>query len=181
VREICGNCIDDDNNNLTDFEDPACCPARQSFAMSVRRGLLRPRGATTRLRLKSQLAAAGLQSVNPLEEDVFLQVRAEHGPELLCAKVPADKFMRMHGAFKFWDREHRVASAKGIDDLKVKVRRDGSVRLSTVGKRVQMQAPSAGSLKVTVGFQDPVSDAGNSCSTTVQPFRTGRRGGLVTP
>jgi hypothetical protein len=181
VLEICGNCIDDDNNGLTDFEDPACCPARQSFAMSVTRGLLRPGGTTTRLRLKSLLATSGLENVDPLREDVFLQIRAEKGPELLCAKVPADKIMRMHGAFKFWDRKHLVASAKGLDDLSLKVRRNRSVRLSTVGKRVQMQPPSAGALKVTVGFHHPVTDAENSCSTTVQPFRSGQRGGLVTP
>src|SRR3989442_15671951 len=42
--------------------------------------------------------------------------------------IPHDKFMRIHGAFKFWDHKHLVASAKGIDDLTVKVRRDGSVR-----------------------------------------------------
>src|SRR5439155_1472575 len=49
-REICGNCIDDDGNGLTDFEDPACCMQSQAFTMTVTRGLLRPRGATTRLK-----------------------------------------------------------------------------------------------------------------------------------
>jgi hypothetical protein len=181
VREICGNCIDDDHNDLTDFEDPACCPQQQSFAMDVTQGLLRPHSSGTRMRLKSLLAQAGLQSVDPLREDVFLQIRAVGGEESLCAKVPADKIMRMHGAFKFWDRRHRVASAKGIDDLSVEVRGDGSVRLSTVGRRVQMTSPAEGSLKVTLGFHHPAGDAQNSCSTTVQPFRTGRRGRLLAP
>src|SRR2546422_3168126 len=37
LREICANCIDDDSNGLTDFEDPACCAGVQSFAMTVDR------------------------------------------------------------------------------------------------------------------------------------------------
>src|SRR5204863_447292 len=55
-RDICGNCIDDDGNGLTDFEDAACRIQSQAFTMTVTRGLLRPRRATTRLKLNSLLA-----------------------------------------------------------------------------------------------------------------------------
>jgi hypothetical protein len=181
VREICGNCIDDDNNGLTDFEDPACCSQLQTFTMGLSRGRLRPAGSVSRLRLKSLLARTGLGQVNPLRQDVFLQIRPAGGLDLLCAKIPASKFMRMHGAFKFWDRKHMVTSARGINDLTVKIRRDGSVRLRTLGRRVQMQTPARGSLQVTVGFHDPAGDAGNRCSSTVQAFRSGRRGALLAP
>ena len=181
-REICGNCIDDDGNGLTDFEDPACCMQSQAFTMTVTRGLLRPRGATTRLKLKSLLAKVGLADVNPLKQDVFVQIRPAGGTDVLCAKAPADKFMKMHGAFKFWDRQHRVASAEGISDIRVQVRRDGSVRFSAVGKRVKFSTPPAGTLQVTVGFRDPATaEAGNRCSTQTQAFRTGRQGQLLAP
>ena len=181
-REICGNCIDDDGNGLTDFEDPACCMQSQAFTMTVTRGLLRPRGVTTRLKLKSLLAKAGLADVNPLKQDVFVQIRPAGGTDVLCAKAPADKFMKMHGAFKFWDRQHRVASAEGISDIRVQVRRDGSVRFSAVGKRVKFRTPQGGTLQVTVGFRDPVTaEAGNRCSTQTQAFRTGRQGQLLAP
>jgi len=181
-REFCGNCIDDDGNGLTDFEDPACCMQSQAFTMTVTRGLLRPRGATTRLKLKSLLAKVGLADVNPLKQDVFVQIRPAGGTDVLCAKAPADKFMKMHGAFKFWDRHHRVASAKGISDIRVKVRRDGSVRFSAVGKRVKFSTPQGGTLQVTVGFRDPATaEAGNRCSTQTQAFRSGRQGQLLAP
>ena len=182
LREICANCIDDDSNGLTDFEDPACCAGVQSFAMTVRRGQLRPRGATSRLRLKTTLAETGLATVNPLQQDVFLQIRPAGGTEVLCAKIPHDKFMRMHGAFKFWDHKHLVASAKGIDDLTVKVRRDGSVRLRTVGNHVQFRTPQQNSLQVTVGFYNAAAgDGANRCSTQTRAFRTGRSGRLIAP
>jgi hypothetical protein len=180
--EICGNCIDDDGNGLTDFEDPACCMQAQVFAMTVRHGLLRPRGPTTRLKLKSLLAKAGLADVNPLKQDVFIQIRLAGGPDVLCAEAPADKFMKRHGAFKFWDRQHRVASAKGINDIKVQVRRDGSVRFGAVGKRVEFTTPQGGTLQVTIGFRDPATaEAGNRCSTQTTAFRTGRKGQLLAP
>jgi hypothetical protein len=44
-----------------------------------------------------------------------------------------------------------------------------------------MQTPARGSLQVTVGFHDPAGDAGNRCSSTVQAFRSGRRGALLAP
>ena len=45
--EICGNCIDDNLNDLTDFEDPACCSdsAGQVFITDLRRGKIKPRAA----------------------------------------------------------------------------------------------------------------------------------------
>src|SRR5439155_441253 len=46
--EICGNCIDDDNNGLTDFEDPACCLQSGTFTMTLKAGHLRPHGSATR-------------------------------------------------------------------------------------------------------------------------------------
>jgi hypothetical protein len=149
--------------------------------MTLSHGRLRPAGTLSRLRLRSLLARAGLSQVNPLQQDVFLQIRPAGGADILCAKMPASKFMRMHHAFKFWDHKHQVASAKGIGDLTVKVRKNGSVRFRTLGKHVQMSMPKRGSLQVTVGFHDPSGDALNRCSSTTQAFRTGRRGALLAP
>src|SRR5439155_17016837 len=79
--EICGNCIDDDGNGLTDFEDPACCLQSSTFTMKLKEGRLHPHGATTRLALRSVLARSGL-AVNPLEDDVVLQIRPEGGTDV---------------------------------------------------------------------------------------------------
>src|SRR5207253_4389154 len=40
--EMCGNCIDDDGNGLTDFEDPAC--SGQAGTLTLEEGLLRQIG-----------------------------------------------------------------------------------------------------------------------------------------
>jgi hypothetical protein len=88
--------------------------------------------------------------------------------------------MKQHGAFMFWDHTHAVPSARGLLDMRVKVRRNGTVRLLTHGKRVEMLCPNPGRLQVTVGFQNPATrNAGNRCSTTLQAFRAARQGALT--
>jgi hypothetical protein len=180
--EICGNCLDDDGNGDTDFEDAACCPQTRTFRMSVSKAKLKPRGAVSRLRLRTTLAESGLSQVNPQKQDVFVQIRQTGGPDLLCARLPADKFMKMRRVFSFWDKKHRVTSAKGLNDAKVMIRRDGTVRFRTLGRRAQMQTPANGPLQVTVGFHAlTAGDAANQCSTETQAFRTGKQGRLVAP
>src|SRR5439155_693072 len=85
--EMCGNCIDDDGNGLTDFEDPAC--SGQAGTLTLEEGLLRRAGDATRLDLHTALAGLG---VNPLADDVILQIRAENGTDVLCARIPAGSF-----------------------------------------------------------------------------------------
>jgi len=170
-------------NGLTDFEDPACCAQVQKFEMVVSKGKIKVVGATSRLRLKSLLARTGLSNVNPLQEDVFVQLRAEGATsDLLCAQVPASHFMKRRHRFRFWDRKQTVASAKGLQDVTIKVAPDGSVKFRTHGKHVQLTNVKQGNLELTVGFHSATAgDSQNRCSQTVQPFRTGSTGALLAP
>jgi hypothetical protein len=65
VREICGDCADNDGDGLVDFQDSDCCPQHQSYAMTVTKGRLKARGATTKLKLRSRLAQSGPTSSRP--------------------------------------------------------------------------------------------------------------------
>jgi hypothetical protein len=178
-EEICGDCLDNDANDLTDFEDPACCAGGQAFATTIRRGRIRTRGVTSFLRLKSVLAQSGLD-VDPLRQDVFLQIRRAGGDELLCAMAPAMKFMKMHGALAFWDKKGMITSARGVQDITIRRKKNGQIRFAAFGRRVQFTAADASDLQVTVGFRDAsTAEVGNRCSRVVQSFRTGRRGALV--
>jgi hypothetical protein len=181
AAELCGDCADNDGDGLVDFEDADCCPRAETYAMTISKGRLKPRGATSKLRLRSVLAQSGLAAIKPLTEDVYLQIRGGDGTELLCARVPAGKFKSKRRGFKFSDRKHLVASAGGLDGIRLKVRKDGSVRYRAFGKRVQMKAAAAGDLRVTVAFRNAGGDGANRCSTAVRPFRTGTNGKLVVP
>ena len=124
------------------------------------------------------LARSGL-AVNPLEDDVVVQIRPEGGTDVFCARIPAADFTKRHRAFEFGDRKHSVASARGLDGMKIKLMPDGSIRLRTRGKRSQMICPNPGRLQVTVGFRSAAAgDGANRCATTLQAFGAGRHGRL---
>ncbi len=124
------------------------------------------------------LARSGL-AVNPLEDDVVVQIRPEGGTDVFCARIPAADFTKRHRAFEFGDRKHSVASARGLDGMKIKLMPDDSFRLRTRGKRAQMICPNPGRLQVTVGFRSAAAgDGANRCATTLQAFGAGRQGRL---
>ena len=54
--------------------------------------------------------------------------------ELLCAVVPAGKFMKMGKGYKFWDHKHTVQSAQGIGDMFVQLSPSGDVPYRTYGR-----------------------------------------------
>jgi hypothetical protein len=124
--EICGNCVDDDGDGRTDFEDPACCDA--TGVLNLRRGLLQPKGATGRLELSTQIVSGPVTAVDPLVHDLHVQLRLQGGSEMLCAKVPATSFRKKRKIFQFRDRKHTVPSAAGVDGVVVRLLRKKKLR-----------------------------------------------------
>jgi hypothetical protein len=80
--------------------------------------------------------------------------------------------------FKFWVGKNPVPSAQGIHDMKVKIRRDGSIVFKAFGKRVQMSNVQHGPLHVTVGFKG-ATDADNLCSDTRAEFKATKGAALI--
>jgi hypothetical protein len=148
----------------------------------VKRGRLKgwldcPGGATTSaLRLKGRLA--GLGSVTPATHDVFLQVRdpaATSGDgELLCAGIDATQFKRKKKRYRFKSATP-PAGMHGITKALVKMRKGGGAALGVSGKHVELLAPGAGALRVTLGFRDPESAAGSRCGAQTIVLRAKRK------
>jgi len=182
--EVCGNCIDDDGNGRTDFEDTACCAGSRRFVQILKQGRIKPhkQGGGTRLKLKAILASDGLSDVDPTTQDVYLQVRESSGVSLFCAKMPASAFRRKgrKHVFRFRDERGLVASALGLKRVSVRVDRHGRTRFGAVGKRTALVPPEAGALEITVAFQSPVPEDAR-CSAAVRAFRTGKHAGIRFP
>ena len=177
--EICGDCIDNDGNGLTDLEDPACCSESQSFAMTLSRGVIVSRGDTSKLRLRSILTGAGMTSITPTAQDVLLQLRPADGKDIFCARIPATAFVQHHHTFKFLARRSPTPSAKGLDGVMVNVRHDGTVRFRTRGKNAEIASPEQGSMQLTVGFLTSTNPAANRCSSTMSSFQNVRQLTLI--
>jgi hypothetical protein len=177
---VCGNCIDDDGNGATDFEDAACCTGTQRFEMKLKTGRIKPRGTTSAVNLQSTLAAGDTSSIDPLRQDVFVQIRNDKGEQVFCARVPSTNFMAKRKAFTFWDRLNLVPSAKGLSDMTVKVRRNGKVTFRTHGRRAQLSGATQGTFQITVGFRDQAQVAtANRCAVVQKQFRARASGALL--
>src|SRR5437016_507747 len=177
--EICGDCIDNDGNGLTDFEDPACCSETQEFAMTLSNGMIKPAGETSKLRLRSLLMGTGMTSISPTTQDVLVQLRPADGKDIFCARIPATAFVRHQSNFKFVARRTPTVSAKGLDRVMVNIRHNGTVRFRTLGKRVQLTSVAQGRMQLTLGFIDAANPAANRCSSTTTPFQNVRQLTLI--
>jgi hypothetical protein len=178
VGETCGDCVDNDGNGLADFEDPACCAS--TLSLKIRKAQLVPKkGGGTLLGLDTTILNGVAANLNPLREDVFLQIREQGGKELLCARMPASKFVSRHGkVFQFLDRKLTEKMAEGVTGTDLR-RAKQDVILHAEGKKANIGTPAGPTLVVTVGFQGAT---GNQCATAVKSFRrNGKKGALRVP
>ena len=169
---MCGNCADDDGDGLTDFEDPKCC----GFVapMNVRRSSIRNNGANTRFGLRSCLAVADQSKVNPLVQDLYVQIRDTRTGVVLCSFIGAEHFMRLHKhAIAFWDRSGKVASARGIEDASVTYTKS-CLAFYAFGRKLQYAAVPGNRYKVVAAFQNPRDPSKNVCTATTNALVSGK-------
>ncbi|MGH6691633.1 MAG: hypothetical protein ACREF4_13255, partial [Gammaproteobacteria bacterium] len=129
--EICGNCVDDDEDGLVDLADPACCAPEHTAAMHLVEGLIDPAVATSRLRLAATLGAP--VPLSPEGQQVLLQLgTAPNGS--FCASMAPSAFrgtaekLRLGGA--------ATPGARGVRRMVLKQGADGAIRWRARGRRV---------------------------------------------
>jgi hypothetical protein len=186
--EACADCVDNDGDGFIDFEDPDCCDGQdgQLFAMDLRKGRVRPRSASqSLLRLKGGLARSGLAGrIAPPTDVVGVQIRSEDAGEILCATIPAGKFVKKRRAYRFSQKKTPlpVELGRNLDRITIKVLKNGQVRFRVKGKRAAVTTPPEGTLQITVGFTRPGASASeNVCSQAIRLFRGGKKGQLTFP
>jgi len=177
--EICGDCIDNDGNGLTDFEDPACCVGDHVVTLTWKRGRIRPGGAISALRLRTRLATTA--GIDPKHQTVYVQLRQDGGGELLCAQIPTTDLLKAVGGYVFRDPAHRVKSADGLTRLRLVVTKKGVGKLTTSTKDAPFRTPVASLLTLTVAFHDPAHPDGDRCAASTQSFNATRKGALHFP
>jgi hypothetical protein len=166
--ENCTNCVDDDGDGLTDFEDPSCCTATNG--LTLRRASLQAAKKANRLELETQLTGGGLETIDPTKQDLHVQLRSQSG-ELLCARIPATSFKKKKKLWQFVDRRLTTAGAKGIDGSVVRLLKGQKLQLRVQGKKkVELlgPVPGAGTMTVTFAFRDA---NGHRCATATRPSR----------
>ena len=173
-REACNNCVDDDGDGRTDYEDPACCT--QTAAMQVKKLLIVPGPAGAmkgHLSLAAILAQAGFVDVDPTRDDVTVQFRNQNG-ELLCANISHQRWKRgkRRGPFIFGDSTG--ALAQGLRKMQIKAEKSGSVRFTAAGKKMDLDRYARPELTATVRV-------GDRCSTATIALRSRKNKKFVFP
>jgi hypothetical protein len=179
LAEVCGDCIDNDGDGLTDLEDPACCATAATVKLRASR-LARGRGGA-KLKLRGALALT-LGSGARATDDLTVQLRADGRPDFLCARIPAASLVRRGARETFKDPRHALKTARGIDSVRLKQRKGLTVSIAVAGRKMPVELPPAGTVKVTVGLRDPGGGDGRyRCATAARPFKRSKRGALRYP
>jgi ELWxxDGT repeat protein len=174
VPEICGNCIDDDHDGLTDLEDPACCSS--AGTMHIEHIRIVPRRGRSGLTLKGGLHGMDMGGLRAGGRDVVLELRAADGPAF-CARIPAASLVADKRGLRFNDPRQSTTSAGGVTLLRLDAARNGTVSLSAQGPATRFLAPGGGPLAIRVGFVSPgVGDPGSTCAAATVVLRRGKRG-----
>jgi hypothetical protein len=172
-HEICGNCIDDDGNGLTDYEDPACCT--EELPLAVKRMLMKTivaKARGNRLRLKARYTKSALALFDPMTQDTSIQI-ADAAGQLFCQTVAASHWKHPHRRlYRFKDK--RGTFAGGLAMGRFKVKRNGAVIFRTRGKTVRMRYAGGKNVVVTLRV-------GNQCARETMNLRTTKKQALVFP
>jgi hypothetical protein len=172
--EQCDNCRDDDGDGLVDFEDPACCSTGQSLGTTLTGAKIRAGDGTSRLTAKLTIAAAAGLAIGSY--DLTIQLRQAGGDELLCGRIPADRFVAVRAKRKFADRKRQVVEAMGIDKVVMTANDVDSATIAIGAKKAAFDPPPPGPLRVTIGFRDPTTaEATDRCASIEREFRAGKR------
>jgi hypothetical protein len=179
AEEICGDCVDNNGDGLTDFEDPSCC-AMSSYTMNVFGARVTPKGSSSKLRLTSRLVPPTLHGVTTLRHDVYVQIRPVKGQDILCARIPMENIKRTKRVIKFSSK--RITSTKGINKLKIVLNGHRGPMVKIAGKKVALAGMSKGAMQISLAFYNPELGASEArCSMAMSSFRAKGKKSLVTP
>lgn len=165
--EICGNCVDDDQDGLVDAEDPACCTLQ---TLSVTR--VRFQSAKSTLQVKARLADGAFAGLDPRQQALQLQLRGAGG-ESVCCTIPQEQWTKVLGG-TYWVRNGLMSFCSPIKSLCLIVPKAGPTRAVIVARS---QTPSTG-LGSTL---DITLSAGDQCVQDQASLRPTARGGAVFP
>jgi len=176
--EECGNCLDDDGDGLTDFEDADCCETPPG-TLTVERLTLLPIGAVSRIELAASSLPA-VPSLVPSTQTLIVQLAPDDATPILCASVDALHFRTKRDRATFVDRSGGVPSARGITNARLQRLGTGLLRLTLRGARAGFHTPAAEQFRVAVALRSLVTPgAPVRCVTRTVDVVPGKKGGSL--
>ncbi|MFN8542770.1 MAG: hypothetical protein U0807_00950 [Candidatus Binatia bacterium] len=145
---MCGNCRDDDDDGLTDFEDPDCCAQPASLNGTTIEILPADHvGGPARFALGAHLPPAGSADTSPLVDDVTIQVRAGASP-IACANLGHLYWEGAGKTFRFRPPGRRFPP--NLTSALVRVLPDGTIAVRATGARAGIDGRAGSEWQVAV-------------------------------
>jgi hypothetical protein len=142
---MCGNCLDDDFNGLTDSEDPACCTAEP---LTVTR--TRYRRGRSSVHIGATMPDGTFAGLDPRNQPVAVQVRNAAG-EQVCCSIPAEQWQRLfRRTFGFFDQA--LAICPPIRCLCLTLPQNGQTRASMIAGGVRPDSPLLSPTEITISI-----------------------------
>lgn len=181
-EEICGNCLDDDGNGLTDYDDPACCDGGTSGVMIVNRLRLRARDTDSKLGVFARLDGLVVDDLSGGNHGIDLQLADDPDAPFFCASFAPETLRASSRTLRFRDKHGEVAAARGIASLRLRRKPSGRVKLRIGGKHVRFLVGDVPQLRVTVAVHETTgAQTQTRCLSAVEALRTTKGGGLRFP
>jgi hypothetical protein len=151
AHEVCGNCVDDDADGRTDFEDAACCPHPATLEGStlIVAPAARPQDPDV-FTLTTRIPPGVLTEPNPLLDDVTVQLRAG-GRERVCAAIGHQFWRKTGQSYRFHPHGGRT---RELPETFVRVLPTGAVAVHVKGLRSGLARQADGEWQVTVRIGD---------------------------
>ncbi len=149
--ESCGNCVDDDGNGRTDFEDAACCPhpvALEGITLDLQRAT--PPGHDDAFTLTARIPTGAFTEPNPFLDDVTVQLRAG-AREVVCAQIGHQYWRKNGETYRF--RPHD-GPTRDLPQTFVRVVPNGGVAVHAAGLRAGLAPHGDEEWHVTVRIGD---------------------------
>jgi hypothetical protein len=169
TTEVCSDCVDNDGNGLTDYEDERCCTATALNINHARFLAGRKGSGYGKLSVNAILAGSQYASADPRKESVTIQFSTKSGP-VICTTVPTTAWTRIKKKvprqIRFRDKSRTLYQGlqQGIMEL-----RSTGIGFKLTSPRMDVSG-FTGDLTATVQI-------GGRCGTATVPLeKRGKRG-----
>lgn len=127
----CGDCLDNDGDGQTDYEDSECCDRGITLRASQLKFKAQTKRAWQRLQFKTVFGPVPPASLDPMSGDTSLQIGDEDG-QLFCATIESEHWLRI-GPRAYGFRKRLADAPAGLTIGRLNLDRRGAALFETQG------------------------------------------------
>jgi hypothetical protein len=165
--EICGDCIDNDDDGFIDLDDPDCGCAQPDVLSLKRLKIKSKKSGAKKFKVKALVADALPVGFDPTTTGMQMQMSDVNGV-VFCARFDDGWERKGKRRIKYRNKDKTTQRLAGLKVAKFKVARNGRVKFVAKGPNAELRDDITGELKVSVLV-------GEQCTVSSAPLRAKKR------